>query len=66
MVNSCRLCNIYNIISDVNNIVFVKDGNGALLISVTRHPSINIKTMLMYYAPNLRGSKLVWVPSKSE
>jgi hypothetical protein len=46
--------------------VFVKDGNGALLISVTRHPSINIKTMLMYYAPNLRGSKLVWVPSKSE
>jgi hypothetical protein len=59
MVNSCRLCNISNIISDVNNIVSVKDGNGALLIFVTRRPYINIKTMLKYYAPNLRGSKLV-------
>ena len=42
-----------------------KDGNGTLLVAITKHPAIHTKAMPKYVAPNLRGPKLVWVPPKS-
>jgi hypothetical protein len=42
-----------------------KDGNGTSMIAIAKHPAIHTKAMPKYVAPNLRGPKLVWVPSKS-
>ena len=42
-----------------------KDGNGTSLVAITKHPATHTKATPKYVAPNLRGSKLVWVPSKS-
>ena len=33
--------------------------------TIAKHPAIHTKTSPKYVAPNLRGPKLVWVPSKS-
>jgi hypothetical protein len=41
-----------------------KDGNGTSIIAIAKHPAIHTKAMPKYVAPNLRGPKLVWVPSK--
>jgi hypothetical protein len=43
-----------------------KDGNGTSLVTIAKHPATHTKAMSKYVAPNLRGPKLVWVPSKSE
>jgi hypothetical protein len=48
-----------------DNIVLRKDGNGTSLVTITKHPATHTKAMSKYVAPNLRGPKLVWVPSKS-
>ena len=40
-----------------------KDGNGTSMVAIAKHPATHTKA---YIAPNLRGPKLVWVPSKSE
>ncbi|OQU84847.1 hypothetical protein SORBI_3004G132350 [Sorghum bicolor] len=42
-----------------------KDGNGTSMVAIAKHPAIHTKASPKYVAPNLRGPKLVWVPSKS-
>ncbi|KAG0514435.1 hypothetical protein BDA96_10G191400 [Sorghum bicolor] len=42
-----------------------KDGNGTSMVGIAKHPAIHTKASPKYVAPNLRGPKLVWVPSKS-
>ena len=41
-----------------------KDGNGTSMIAITKYYATHTKAMSKYVAPNLRGPKLVWVPSK--
>ena len=65
MANSCPLGNNYKPISIVDNNLLRKDGKGTLLVVIAKHPAIHTKAMHRYVAPNLRGSKLVWVPLKS-
>jgi hypothetical protein len=52
-----------NSIDDTN--MLRKDVNGTSIIAIAKHPAIHAKAMPKYVAPNLRGPKLVWVPSKS-
>jgi len=42
-----------------------KDDNGTSMVAIAKHPAIHAKALPKYVAPNLRGPKLVWVPSKS-
>ncbi|OQU76150.1 hypothetical protein SORBI_3010G100150 [Sorghum bicolor] len=42
-----------------------KDGNGTSMVAIAKHPATHTKASPKYVAPNLRGPKLVWVPSKS-
>ena len=65
MANSCPLGNISKPISIIYNNMLRKDGNGTSLVAIAKHPTIRTKAMPKYVAPNLRGPKLVWVPSKS-
>ena len=58
----------YNIqvsISIVDNNMLRKDGNGTSLVAIAKYPAIHTKAMPKYVAPNLRGLKIVWVPTKS-
>ena len=64
MVNSCPLDNNSKPISVDANIMLRKDGNGTLFVAITKHPAIHTKALPKYVAPNLRGTNLVWVPSK--
>jgi hypothetical protein len=63
MAHSCPLGNTCKPISNVDN--SRKDGNDTSLVAIAKHPATHTKAMPKYIAPNLRGSKLVWVPSKS-
>jgi hypothetical protein len=65
MAHSCPLGNTPKPISIDANIIHRKDGNGTSLVAIAKHPAIHSKAMPKYVAPNLRGSKLGWVPSKS-
>ena len=65
MAHSCPLGDISKPTSIVDNNVLRKDGNGTSLVAIAKHPAIHTKAMPKYVAPNLRGPKLVWVPSKS-
>jgi hypothetical protein len=65
MAHSCPLDNDSKLISIDDTNMLTKDGNGTLLVAIAKHPAIHIKVMPKYVAPNLRGPKLVWVPSKS-
>jgi hypothetical protein len=68
MANSCPLGKNSKPISIDDNIVLRKDGNGGngtSLVAIAKHPAIHTKAMPKYVAHNLRGPKLVWVPSKS-
>ena len=65
MANSCPLGNTPKLISINDDSLLRKDGNGTSLVAIAKHPAIHTKTMPKYVAPNLRGPKLVWVPSKS-
>jgi hypothetical protein len=64
MANSCPLGNNSKPISIDDNIVLRKDGNGTSMVAIAKHPTTHTKAMPKYVAPNLRGPKLVWVPSK--
>ena len=64
MANSCLLGNDSKPISINANIILRKDGNGTSLIAIAKHPAIHTKALPKYVAPNLRGPKLVWIPSK--
>ena len=35
------------------------------MVIIAKHPAIHTKAMPKYVVPNLRGPKIVWVPSKS-
>ncbi|OQU80255.1 hypothetical protein SORBI_3007G101401 [Sorghum bicolor] len=48
-----------------DNTMLRKDGNGTSMVAISKHPAIHTKASPKYVAPNLRGPKLVWVPSKS-
>ena len=65
MAHSCPLGDISKPISIVDNNVLRKDGNGTSLVAIAKQPAIHTKAMPKYGSPNLRGPKLVWVPSKS-
>ena len=61
MANSCPS----KPISIDNDSILRKDDNGTSLVAIAKHPATHTKAMPKYVAPNLRGPKLVWVPSKS-
>ncbi|OQU84931.1 hypothetical protein SORBI_3004G144466 [Sorghum bicolor] len=65
MAHSCPLGNNSKPISIDGNYMLRKDGNGTSMVSIAKHPAIHTKASPKYVAPNLRGPKLVWVPSKS-
>ena len=65
MANSCPLGNTPKPISINDDSMLRNDGNGTLLVAIAKHPTIHTKAMPKYVAPNLRGPKLVRVPSKS-
>ncbi|KAG0517670.1 hypothetical protein BDA96_09G109000 [Sorghum bicolor] len=63
--HSCPLGNNSKPISIDDITMLRKDGNGTSMVAIAKHPATNTKAMPKYVAPNLRGPKLVWVPSKS-
>ncbi|KAG0529334.1 hypothetical protein BDA96_05G089800 [Sorghum bicolor] len=65
MAYSCPLGNNSKPISIEDNIMLRKDGNGTSMVAIAKHPATHTKAMPKYVAPNLRGPKLDWVPSKS-
>ena len=65
MANSYPLGNTSKPISINDDSMLRKDGDGTSLVSIAKHPTIHTKAMPKYVASNLRGPKLVWVPSKS-
>ena len=65
MAHSCPLGDVSKPISIVNNNVLRKDGDGTSMVAIAKHPAIHTKATPKYVAPNLRGPKVVWVPSKS-
>ncbi|KAG0550565.1 hypothetical protein BDA96_01G349300 [Sorghum bicolor] len=65
MAHSCPLGNSSKPISIDNHKMLRKDDNGTSMVSIAKHPAIHTKASPKYVAPNLRGPKLVWVPSKS-
>ena len=65
MAHSCPLGDISKPISIVDNNVFRKDGNGISMVAIAKYLATHTKATPKYVAPNLRGPKLVWVPSKS-
>ncbi|OQU81320.1 hypothetical protein SORBI_3006G040550 [Sorghum bicolor] len=65
MAHSCPLGNNSKPISIDDNYMLRKDGNGTSMVAIAKHPATHTKAMPKYVAPNLRGPKLIWVPSKS-
>ena len=65
MAHSCPLGNSSKLILIVDNNMLRKDGNGTSLVAIAKHPATHTKAMPKYVAPNSRGPKLIWVPSKS-
>ena len=65
MAHSCPLGNTSKPISIDNANVLRKDDNGTYIVAIAQHPATHTKALPKYVAPNLRGPKLVWVPSKS-
>ena len=64
MADSCPLGNSPKPIS-IDDSMLRKDGNGTSLVAIAKHPATHTKALPKYVAPNLRGPKIVWVPSKS-
>ncbi|OQU91875.1 hypothetical protein SORBI_3001G261404 [Sorghum bicolor] len=62
---SCPLGNNSKPIFIDDNTMLRKDGNGTSMVAIAKHPATHTKASPKYVAPNLRGPKLVWVPSKS-
>ncbi|KAG0549771.1 hypothetical protein BDA96_01G283200 [Sorghum bicolor] len=65
MAHSCPLVNNSKPISIDNHNMLRKDGDGTSMVAIAKHPATHTKASPKYVAPNLRGPKLVWVPSKS-
>jgi hypothetical protein len=65
MVHSFPLGNNPEPISNDDDIMLRKDGDGTSMVAITKHPTTHTKSMPKYVAPNLKGPKLVWIPSKS-
>ena len=65
MAHSYPLGNTPKPISIDDDSMLRKNGNGTSLVAIAKHPTTHTKVLPKYVAPNLRGSKLVWVPSKS-
>jgi uncharacterized protein YaiL (DUF2058 family) len=65
MAHSYPLGNNFKPILIDDNIMLRKDGDGTSMVAIAKHPATHIKAMPKYVAPNLRGPKQVWVPSKS-
>ncbi|KAG0532940.1 hypothetical protein BDA96_04G148600 [Sorghum bicolor] len=65
MAYSCPLGNSSKPISIDNHNLLRKDVDGTSTVAIAKHPATHTKAMPKYVAPNLRGPKLVWVPSKS-
>ncbi|KAG0537928.1 hypothetical protein BDA96_03G190800 [Sorghum bicolor] len=65
MAHSCPLGNNSKPISLDDNTMLRKHGNGTSMVSIAKHPATHTKASPKYVAPNLRGTKLVWVPSNS-
>ncbi|KAG0515097.1 hypothetical protein BDA96_10G249900 [Sorghum bicolor] len=65
MAHSCPLGNNSKPISIDDFTMLRKDGNSTSMVAIAKHPAIHTKASPKYVAPNLRGPKLVWVPSKS-
>ena len=66
MANSCPLGNTPKPFLINDDFMLRKDGNGTSMVAIAKHLAIHTKAMPKYVAPNLRGPKLVWVPSKSD
>ena len=65
MAHSCPLGNTPKIISINDDSMLRKDGNSISMVAIAKHSATHTKAMLKYVAPNLRGPKIIWVPSKS-
>jgi hypothetical protein len=65
MSHSFPLGNTPKPISFNDDSMLRKNGNGTLFFAIAKHPATHTKALPKYLAPNLRGPKLVWVPSKS-
>ena len=65
MAHSCPLGKNSKPISIDDHDVLRKDGNGTSMVAIAKHPATHTKALPKYVAPNLRGPKIVWVPSKS-
>ena len=65
MANSCILGNTPKPISIDDDSMLRKDGNNSSMVAIAKHPATHTKALPKYVAPNLRGPKIVWVPSKS-
>ena len=65
MAHSCPLGKNSKPISIDDHDVLRKDGNATSLVAIVKHPATHTKALPKYVVPNLRGPKLVWVPSKS-
>ena len=65
MAHSCPLGKISKPISIDDHDVLRKDGNGTSTVAIAQHLAAYTTALPKYVAPNLRGPKIVWVPSKS-
>ena len=65
MAHLCPLGKISKTISINDHDVLRKDGNDTSNVAIAQHPATHTKALPKYVAPNLRGPKIVWVPSKS-
>ena len=65
MAHSCPLGNTPKSISIDDDSMLRKDDNGTSMVAIAKHPATHTKALPKYVAHNLRGPKLVWVPSKS-
>ena len=64
MAHSCPLGNTPKPISIDDDSILRKDGDGTSILAIAKHLATHTKALPKYVAPNLRGPKLVWVPSK--
>ena len=65
MAHLCLLGNTHKPISIDDDSMLRKDDNGTSMVAIAQYPATHTKALSKYVAPNLRGPKLVWVPSKS-
>ncbi|OQU80387.1 hypothetical protein SORBI_3007G119750 [Sorghum bicolor] len=66
MAHSFPLGNTSKPISIDDKNVLRKDGDGTSMVAIAKYPTTHTKALPKYVAPNFRGPKLVWVPSKSD